>query len=139
MGYNNFRYARRVDANTLGIYHDDMTRLLTIDKTVADKTILTGRNATGSILELKGAYVDATPFIRLAGASAITLNSPLQFDFTISNLQARMKSTGGGSSLHFRESTTPTAIADFGAIYCKADNHLYFQDGAGAEHDIGGA
>lgn len=136
MGYDHFRYARRIDADTIGLFHNDMTRLLTIDKTVADKTILTGRNATGSILELKGAYLDATPFIRLAGASAITLNSPTQFDFTISSLQARMKSTGGGPSFHLKESTTPAAIADFGAIYTKADNELYFQTGAGVEKQV---
>ncbi|GAG63939.1 unnamed protein product, partial [marine sediment metagenome] len=81
--------------------------------------------------------IDATPFIRLTGASAVLFNSPLQFDFTISSLQARLKSTGGGGSLHLKECTTPAAIADFGALYTKADNHLYFQDGAGAEHDMG--
>jgi hypothetical protein len=34
------------------------------------------------------------------------------------------------------ETTTPTADANFGKIYCKSDNKLYFQDGAGTEHEI---
>ncbi|MCK4328499.1 hypothetical protein KAX02_01525 [candidate division WOR-3 bacterium] len=40
------------------------------------------------------------------------------------------------SRMHMKETTTPAAIANYGAIYCKADNKLYFQDGAGAEHEI---
>ena len=34
------------------------------------------------------------------------------------------------------EMATPTPIADVGAIYTKTDNNLYFQDGAGVEHQI---
>lgn len=37
------------------------------------------------------------------------------------------------------ETTTPTAIANNGAIYTKADNALYFQDGAGDEHMLHGS
>lgn len=40
------------------------------------------------------------------------------------------------SMLYLKESTTPTAYAGWGAVYPKADNHLYFQDGAGAEYQI---
>ena len=31
------------------------------------------------------------------------------------------------------EITTPSAIENYGKIYTKSDNKLYFQDGAGAE------
>jgi hypothetical protein len=34
------------------------------------------------------------------------------------------------------ETTTPTAVTDYGKIYTKSDNKLYFQDGAGTEHEI---
>jgi hypothetical protein len=34
------------------------------------------------------------------------------------------------------EVTTPTAIPDIGQVYTKSDNKLYFQDGAGTEHEI---
>jgi hypothetical protein len=44
--------------------------------------------------------------------------------------------TLGNGELCMAETTTPTADADFGKIYCKADNKLYFQDGAGTEHEI---
>ena len=41
-----------------------------------------------------------------------------------------------GVSSHFPEITTPTAIASYWSIYGKADNLLYFQDGAGTEHVV---
>jgi len=34
------------------------------------------------------------------------------------------------------EVSTPTAITDIGQVYTKTDNKLYFQDGAGVEHEI---
>jgi len=38
--------------------------------------------------------------------------------------------------LRLEEITTPTASANFGQLYTKNDNKLYFQDGAGVEHTI---
>lgn len=35
-----------------------------------------------------------------------------------------------------KEMTTPTALADWGKVYTKSDNTLYFQDGGGTEHAI---
>ncbi len=52
---------------------------------------------------------------------------------------ARFVEAGSITALHFPEITTPTPVASYGAIYPKADNNLYFQDGAGTEHLLGGA
>ena len=41
-----------------------------------------------------------------------------------------------GGRLSLKESITPSAVADYGKIYTKADNKLYFQDGTGVEHEI---
>lgn len=38
--------------------------------------------------------------------------------------------------LTLKERTTPTADTNYGKIYTKNDNKLYFQDGAGVEHEI---
>jgi len=38
--------------------------------------------------------------------------------------------------VELQEITTPTATADYGKIYTKNTNKLYFQDGAGTEHEI---
>ena len=40
---------------------------------------------------------------------------------------------GNDGSLCLKETTTPTADANFGKLYTKSDNSLYFQDGAGTE------
>jgi hypothetical protein len=41
-----------------------------------------------------------------------------------------------GGVMCFKETTTPTADTDYGKIYTKTDNILYFQDGAGSEHSV---
>ncbi|UCC67317.1 MAG: hypothetical protein JSV79_09290 [Armatimonadota bacterium] len=38
--------------------------------------------------------------------------------------------------LAMRETTTPTPDANHGKLYTKSDNKLYFQDGAGTEHQV---
>lgn len=43
-----------------------------------------------------------------------------------------------GGSLALKEITTPTADADYGKIYTKNNNELFFQDGAGTEHLLHG-
>ncbi len=43
-----------------------------------------------------------------------------------------------GGAIYLKETTTPSAVADYGAIYTKSDNTLYFQDGAGTEHSLVG-
>lgn len=40
------------------------------------------------------------------------------------------------SGITLNEITTPTAVADHGKVYTKTDNKLYFQDGAGNEHEV---
>jgi len=39
-------------------------------------------------------------------------------------------------AVSLKEITTPTADTNYGKIYTKTDNKLYFQDGAGTEHEI---
>lgn len=38
--------------------------------------------------------------------------------------------------LTLKERATPTADANYGKVYTKNDNKLYFQDGAGTEHEV---
>lgn len=38
--------------------------------------------------------------------------------------------------LMLKETTTPTADANYGKVYTQSDNLLYFQDGAGIEHTV---
>lgn len=41
-----------------------------------------------------------------------------------------------GGVLGMKEITTPTADTNYGKLYTKTDNGLYFQDGAGSEHSV---
>ena len=41
-----------------------------------------------------------------------------------------------GGVLTLKEITTPTADTNYGKVYTKNDNKLYFQDGAGTEHEL---
>ena len=40
--------------------------------------------------------------------------------------------------LTLKETTTPSAKVNYGKIYTKSDNNVYFQDGAGVEHVLAG-
>lgn len=51
-------------------------------------------------------------------------------DVTVNNI------TSVSGVVAIKETTTPTATPDYGKIYTKSDNKLYFQDGAGTEHEI---
>jgi hypothetical protein len=41
-----------------------------------------------------------------------------------------------GGALTLKEISTPTADVNYGKVYTKNDNKLYFQDGAGTEHEL---
>lgn len=43
---------------------------------------------------------------------------------------------GGDGVLCVKETTTPIATGSYGKLYCKSANKLYFQDGAGVEHEM---
>ena len=42
----------------------------------------------------------------------------------------------GDGVLGLKETSTPTADANYGKLYTKNDNIIYFQDGAGVEHSL---
>lgn len=46
------------------------------------------------------------------------------------------KDIHASETLKLKETATPNAVVNWGAIYTKNDNKLYFQDGAGNEHEI---
>lgn len=56
--------------------------------------------------------------------------------FGTNNPSVNADLTLGGGVLCLKETTTPTADANYGKVYTKTDNKLYFQDGTGTEHEI---
>jgi hypothetical protein len=82
---------------------------------------------TGSTVPVK--IKAATPTNRLVldsnGVGINTASPSANADLTL-----------GGGVLDIKETTTPTADTNHGKVYTKTDNKLYFQDGAGTEHEI---
>jgi len=82
-------------------------------------------------LKISGATVttpvltDMIPFARVADTTARHMTVTALFD-----------ALADGGIIKLLETTTPSAVADYGKIYTKSDNKLYFQDGAGTEHEI---
>lgn len=89
--------------------------------TFADGSTLTTQVSNAYLFDTDGNFVldTAGNYILVAGVSAESL-SPI----------------GDLNVLALGETTTPTAIPSVGKIYTKADNLLYFQDGAGTEHAV---
>jgi hypothetical protein len=78
------------------------------------------------------------PFVVRSGAdnSTLVISSNSRIGIATTSPSANADLTLGNGELCMAETTTPTADANFGKIYCKSDNKLYFQDGAGTEHEI---
>ena len=97
-------------------------------------TTIEGGGVTGDDLTLKANTIDAYPLIKLNGNGSMQLRTSGAFNFYNGATEcARLQAAG---QLHLLECTTPTAVANFGAIYTKADNELYFQTGAGVEKTV---
>jgi len=77
-----------------------------------------------------------------AGVNHLEFFGNTRIKTTSSSYALNLGVAGGGQVklengvLMFQETTTPTPLVNYGAIYTKTDNKLYFQDGAGTEHEI---
>jgi len=87
-----------------------------------------GVDNTGEIQIIpQKAGVNVTSLVcKSSGAVGIGTASPsIYADLTLYN-----------GKLCLKETTTPTADTNYGKIYTKNDNKLYFQDGDGTEHEV---
>lgn len=103
-----------------------------------------GSNQTGRTVLIQANSADTYPTMSLIGNGNVIFDLPTGYAFHIRDAGVLIGSValgggGAGGVLKLKETTTPSATADFGAIYTKADNHLYWQSGAGVEYDLGGA
>ena len=86
-------------------------------------------NETGADVDLRVEGVGVTHALFVDGANGnVGIGAAPTVNMTGLSIEA--------GSLTIKETTTPTADADYGKIYTKADNLLYFQDGAGVEHPM---
>lgn len=101
----------------------------------AGVTTIYGADATGDQLVIKANQTDALPNLTFYGTGHIFANLSATKEFKVyTNGVALFRAKD--HTLLLKEGTTPTANADYGAIYTKNDNKLYFQDGAGTEHEV---
>lgn len=170
MGYNHFRYARKigtilyleptfgakpqvklVDNSYIALichssstirFQQGTTAMVTMDY-ASNVTTIAGGGVTGDDLKLKANTIDARPFLTMRGNAGALLDvASGAFEIGVGGSAIANVALGGGAAggvLKLLETTTPTATPDYGAIYTKADNHLYWQSGAGVEYDLGGA
>ena len=78
-----------------------------------------------------------TNFTKYTFDNDVEITSKLAVGTTALTNQAIGDAVLEGGSLILKEITTPTADTNYGKVYTKTDNKLYFQDGAGTEHELG--
>lgn len=106
-----------------------------IAKNTAGKEIFTVWSDGGEDGQLHLGDAAGTAKIVLdAGAASKILGGPLGIGLTPTANMAGISVEAGLVTI--KETTTPTADANYGKIYTKSDNKLYFQDGDGTEHEL---
>lgn len=116
---------------------------------VANNEIIVARIAANKIFEV-GADSSSDGFLRLYNASDVStvfLRSDAMISYfngggsvligatALTNIGAKNIWIEGGV-IALKETTTPTADADYGKVYTKTDNELYFQDWAWVESQV---
>lgn len=142
MGVRSYNPTRLIETDRVAIFNIDDVRLLRFHLSAADETMITTSANSGDKLKLKANSVNPYPYILLRGNSDVEIFSRYDCLFYSDGIHIGTLERGGGGAggvLALKETTTPTAVGGWGRIYTKADNHLYWQSGAGVEYDLGGA
>lgn len=90
----------------------------------------------GSILNIDAWGKILTKQINPTTTNTYTLgqSSAYWYEIFTNHLTAYTRVTA--TYINLGETTTPSAAANYGKVYTKDDNKLYFQDGAGDEHTV---
>jgi len=101
-------------------------------------TTIEGPAVTSHDLIIKATTIDSYPYIKLFGDGTIAyVSKSAHLFYQDTNNFATLEEVGGdGGGISLKEGTTPGASANWGKIYTKNDNELYFQDGAGNEKTV---
>jgi len=112
---------------------------LIVTKLASSVKLYPPQSSTGDDLIIYPNTTD-TNYIALYGNGKIELvtgsNAPIDIKLG-GNSAISLNYENAGGIIYFDEVTgAPTAKSNYGAIYTKNDNNLYFQDGAGTEHTV---
>lgn len=130
-----------------------------ITSTVADGTVgfllnVENAHATGNLFEIReaggAAFFSVLPNGTIATSGNISIGGKIFASKDISNSSGSSDCTDSNGSLcvlddlqidgilYIEETTTPSAVANYGALWWQSDNKLYGQDGDGDTHVIHG-
>jgi len=101
---------------------------------LGDWSYLTGRGVAGASLRIIPGNTYPLIDMENDGYTHVSLNTGDEFRILNQTTHIHKFDTNGAH--FFAETTTPTPTANFGALYTKTDNNLYFQDGGGTEHTL---
>ena len=102
-------------------------------------TLTAGQQATFAWDGSAWATMDSGSSLWLDDGTDLTaVNSSRNVDLQTGLLKINSSEVLKSSVLTLAETTTPAAVGSSGKVYTKSDNKIYFQDGAGVEHDVTG-
>lgn len=128
-----------VSPGTVGGFASGSLHITSSSASVNANAVITGHNLFGGNKQLwylgsVSGSNDAIGFINRQNASlSFSTNSVARL-----TIEAGGEVIINGGVLFLNETTTPTPIANHGALYTKNTNELFFQDGAGTEHLLHG-
>ena len=85
MGYNHYRFARKLASGSVSIVDLDATELIRIYKSGFDTTLFGGETTSTSALYLKANRTDSTPNISMVGARQLQLNGASNYDIILNS------------------------------------------------------
>lgn len=104
------------------------------------KTYLKGADASGDDLLIYSNRTDDYPRIDMQGNANFYFRIPVGYVFgfyAATTELFRFSHSGNKPQIQFREAASnPTGVTDFGSLFTKSDNKLYFIDGSGAVHEV---
>ena len=138
LGYVHWHYARRNSSSDFKLVTPGGDQVFRFTNQTGYVEVY-GQDVTGDDVYFIANSVDGRAKIGLLGNGGIrayfATGNDIRFYDNSTELFRFAKNTVGGC-IHFKEGNIPTAITSYGAIYTKGDNKLYFQDGAGTEHEV---
>jgi trimeric autotransporter adhesin len=134
-GYNTFIGNRSGSLNVSGEKCIYIGNYAGRNQNLSNKFIVDNQDRTNAANELTNSIINGTMAAAVADQD-LRINAKLCINGAKLTNMVSGDAVLHGGSLILKEITTPTADVNYGKVYTKSDNKLYFQDGGGTEHEI---